>query len=433
MTSGTDRSIDVSTRRRITAPRGTRDILPEEGRAWSHVEDVARDLARRYAFDRVDIPLFERVELFARGLGESSDAVEKEMFRVGGARGSGEEAAEWALRPEPTAGIVRAYLEHGMHVRPGPLRLTLIGPMFRYDRPQAGRYRQFTQWDVEVLGDSGPAVDAELIELASRFYREVRLRGVVAHVNSIGDSACRPAFRQALVDYFTPHGDRLSEDSRRRLGVNPLRVLDDRELDPALAAGAPRSIDHLCEACEQHFAGVRSLLDALGVRYEIDHRLVRGLDYYTRTTFEFVVAGREGQQQALGGGGRYDGLAEILGGRPTPGIGFGVGLDRTLLAMAEQGVQPPERGALVAVLGANDDLAARLRVAARLRDAGLAVRPDGTARKLGKQLEAASKAGARWAAIVGAELPEGRIGLKDLVTGEQVSVTPEEAVDRVSG
>jgi histidyl-tRNA synthetase len=416
----------------ITAPRGTRDLLPEDAAAWTSVETVARDLARRYAFDRVDTPLFERVELFARGLGESSDAVEKEMFRVGGAAGSDEEQAEWALRPEPTAGIVRAYVEHGMHVRPGPLRLTMIGPMFRYDRPQAGRYRQFTQWDVEVLGDPGPVVDAELIELAHRFYAEVGLHDVVAHVNSIGDAACRPAYRQALVDYFGQHADALSEDARRRLEVNPLRVLDDKQLDEGLAAAAPKSTDHLCDACRAHFRSVLDLLDALGLRHVVDHRLVRGLDYYTRTTFEFVIAGREGQQQALGGGGRYDGLAELLGGRPTPGIGFGIGLDRTVLAMEEQGVAIPDGGPLVAVVGTSaEDVADRLRVAAALRDAGLAVRPDGSARKLGKQLESAAKVGARWAVIVGDETATWRVGLKNLETGEQETVPVADVVARV--
>ncbi|MGH2381863.1 MAG: histidine--tRNA ligase, partial [Candidatus Limnocylindria bacterium] len=325
----------------IPVARGTRDLLPEETPAWDRVEAVARDLSRRYAFERIEIPLFERTELFARGLGESSDAVEKEMFRVAGAKGSEEEAAPWALRPEPTAGIVRAFIEHGMHVRPGPQRLTLIGPMFRYDRPQAGRYRQFSQWDVEVIGDAGPAVDAELIELGHRFYAEVGLADVVARVNSIGDAECRPAYREALIAYFSVQEDRLGEDSRRRLRVNPLRVLDDKELPADLAADAPRGIDHLCDACREHFDAVRALLDELGVRYELDDRLVRGLDYYTRTAFEFYVAGREGQQQALGGGGRYDGLVELLGGRPTPGIGFGLGLDRTILAMEEQGVVLP--------------------------------------------------------------------------------------------
>ncbi|MDQ3689261.1 MAG: histidine--tRNA ligase [Chloroflexota bacterium] len=402
--------------RTITVPRGTRDLLPEETAAWDRVESVARDLARRYAFERIEIPLFERVELFSRGLGQSSDAVEKEMFRVSGAQGSDEAAAPWALRPEPTAGIVRAFIEHGMHVRPGPLRLTLIGPMFRYDRPQAGRYRQFSQWDVEVIGDAGPVVDAELVELGHRFYADVGLRDVVVRLNSIGDAACRPAYRDALIGYFGAHEDRLSEDSRRRLRVNPLRVLDDKELPADLAADAPRGTDHLCDACRDHFDGVRRLLDELGVRHELDHRLVRGLDYYTRTAFEYYVAGREGQQQALGGGGRYDGLVELLGGRPSPGIGFGIGLDRTILAMQEQGVVLPARGPLVAVVGMGDDHARRLRIAATLREAGAAVRPDGSTRKLGKQLESAAKAGARWAVIIG----EGEVlALKDLASGEQ--------------
>ena len=414
----------------ITAPRGTRDLLPEETPAWGRVEAVARDLSRRYAFDRIETPLFERVELFARGLGESSDAVEKEMFRVSGAAGSEEEAAPWALRPEPTAGIVRAFIEHGMHVRPGPLRLTLIGPMFRYDRPQAGRYRQFSQWDVEVIGDPGPAVDAELVELGHRFYAEVGLTDVVARINSIGDAECRPAYRDALVAYFGAHEDRLTADSRRRLRVNPLRVLDDRDLAPDLAADAPRSVDHLCAACREHFDAVLALLGALGVRHELDHRLVRGLDYYTRTAFEFYVAGREGQQQALGGGGRYDGLVEVLGGRPTPGIGFGIGLDRTILAMEEHGVTLLARPALVAVLGTGDDHISRLRVAITLREAGVAVRPDGSSRRLGRQLESAAKAGARWAVIVG----DGEaLALKDLDSGQQRdNVSVQEVVAAVS-
>ena len=419
--------------RQLTAPRGTRDLLPEDAPAWDRVEAVARDLSRRYAFDRIEIPLFERVELFARGLGESSDAVEKEMFRVSGAAGSEEERAEWALRPEPTAGIIRAFIEHGLHVRPGPLRVTMIGPMFRYDRPQAGRYRQFSQWDVEVIGDPGPAVDAEVIELAHRFYAELGLADAVAHVNSIGDARCRPAYRQALVEYFGEHFDRLTEDSRRRLELNPLRVLDDKQLAPDLADGAPRSADHLCDDCRAHFRAVLDLLDALNLRYVVDHRLVRGLDYYTRTTFEFVIAGREGQQQALGGGGRYDGLAELLGGRSTPGIGFGIGLDRTVLAMEEQGIALPEADALVAVVGTGDDHAERLKVAARLRDGGLRVRPDGSSRKLGKQLEGAAKAGAAWAVIVGDELGGDRVGLKDLGSGDQLTVAVDEVAGRVSG
>lgn len=411
--------------RPIFAPRGTRDLLPEDGAAWSRAEELARDLSRRYAFDRIETPLFERIELFRRGLGESSDAVEKEMFLVSGAAGSEEERAEWALRPEPTAGIVRAFVEHGLQVRPGPLRVWMLGPMFRYDRPQAGRYRQFTQWDVEVIGDAGPMVDAELIELAQRYFAELGISDTVAYLNSIGDATCRPAYRAALVAYFSAHQDRLTDDSRRRLELNPLRVLDDKELDPALAADAPRSIDHLCDACRAHFDAVRALLDAAGVRYELDHRLVRGLDYYTRTTFEVFVAGRRGQQQALAGGGRYDGLAELLGGRPTPGIGFGLGIDRSLLAAAEQGVAEPAPEPLVAVVSSQpDDPAARLSAATALRAAGLRVRADSSARKLGRQLESAAKVGARWAVIIGGEGP--KVVLRDLAAHEQRELALDE-------
>lgn len=406
--------------RQIAAPRGTRDLLPEDGPAWSRVEAIAIDLSRRYGFDRIDIPLFERIELFSRGLGESSDAVEKEMFRVSGAAGSEEERAEWALRPEPTAGIVRAFLEHGMHVRPGPQRLWMIGPMFRYDRPQAGRFRQFVQWDVEVIGDPGPMVDAEIIELGHRLFADAGMSDVIAYVNSIGDAVCRPGYREALIEYFGAHEDALSADSRRRLRVNPLRVLDDKELSPELAAGAPRSLDHLCDLCRAHFEAVRTLLDDLGVRYEIDHRLVRGLDYYTRTTFEFYVAGRRGQQQALAGGGRYDGLVELLGGPATPGIGMGLGIDRTVLAATEQGAAAPGNDVLLAVVGADPDaLVPRLRTANALREAGLRARADGSGRKLGKQLESAAKLGARYAVIVDPALAAGNVILRDLAASEQ--------------
>jgi histidyl-tRNA synthetase len=411
----------------IRAPRGTRDRLPEDAAAWSRVEAVAADLSSRYGFERVDTPLFEATELFVRGLGEGSDAVAKEMFRVGGAAGSDEEELAWALRPEPTAGIVRAYLEHGLHVRPGPLRVWMQGPMFRYDRPQAGRFRQFTQWDVEVIGDPGPAVDAELIELAARFFVQVGLDDVSIHLNSIGDATCRPAYRAALVDYFTPHREALGEDGRRRLETNPLRVLDDRTLNPELAAEAPRSVDHLCDACRAHFAGVTGLLDRLGIQYEIDHRLVRGLDYYTRTTFEVFPSGRSGSQDALAGGGRYDGLVELLGGPPTAGIGFGVGMDRVVLAAVQRGVPGEPAPALLAVVGTRpDDVPERLLVAGALREAGLRVRLDGSDRKLGRQLEAAAKVGARWAVIVGEELTRGAVVLRDLADASQQELPLDE-------
>jgi histidyl-tRNA synthetase len=418
----------------LRAPRGTRDRLPEAATAWARAESTARDLAASYGFEAVDTPLFEAAELFVRGLGEGSDAVAKEMFRVSGPSDIDEESAAWALRPEPTAGIVRAYLEHGLHVRPGPLRLTLIGPMFRYDRPQAGRYRQFTQWDVEVIGDPGPTVDAELIELATRYCAAVGLGGTRVHLNSMGDATCRPAYRAALVDYFTPRRDALTDDGRRRLEANPLRVLDDRTLDPDLAARAPKSVDHLCPACAAHFSAVRALVDRLGVDHALDHRLVRGLDYYTRTTFELFPAGREGSQDALAGGGRYDGLVETLGGPPTPGIGFGMGLDRIVLAMQDGGVPGQPTPVLVVVVGTElDDAAERLTVANALREAGLRVRPDGSARKLGRQLEGAAKLGARWAVIVGEELTRGAVILRDLADGSQREVPLEEVAAVIRG
>ncbi len=318
------------------APRGTRDLLPVERAAFARLERLARELASRYGYREIEVPLFEQGAVFERGIGEVTDVVEKELFRVSPSRG--EERERWALRPEATAGICRAYIEHGMQTWPQPVKLTLTGPMFRYDRPQAGRYRQFWQWNVEAIGDPGPAVDAELIELGLRFYRDAGLGDVEVLVNSIGDPACRPAYLADLVAYFGRHRDELPELERRRLETNPLRLLDSK--DPAMAAlvaAAPKIAARLCEACAAHFAAVCAHLDAVGVAYRVEPALVRGLDYYTRTTFEFYREGAQGQQQALGGGGRYDGLVALLGGKPTPGIGFALGLDRVVLALAELG------------------------------------------------------------------------------------------------
>ena len=406
--------------RRLTAPRGTRDLLPEELATWDRVQEVARDLSRRYAFERIETPLFESVDVFVRGVGEATEVVEKQLFLVSGPEAADEGTSRWALRPEPTAGIVRAYIENGMASRPHPLRLWTMGPMFRYDRPQAGRYRQFVQWDVEVIGDAGPMVDAELIELGHRFFAEVGVQDIVANLNSIGDEKCRPAYREAVAAYFERHVNRLGPDSRRRLETNPLRILDDKTLDPALAAEAPRSVDHLCDECRAHFEAVRGLLDELGLRYRLEHRLVRGLDYYTRTTFEFFREGREGQQDALGGGGRYDGLVELLGGQPTPGIGFGLGIDRTVLALTERpgDAREAQAGRRCVSILAMEQVApgARLRAAADLRAAGLEVWLDGSDRKLGRQLESAAKHGAEWAVIL---TGGSRATVRDLRSGSQ--------------
>jgi histidyl-tRNA synthetase len=324
-----------------------------------------------------------------------------------------------------------------MQTWPQPVKLTETGAMFRYDRPQAGRYRQFWQWDIEAIGDGGPAIDAEIIELAARFYRDAGLDGVEVQLNSIGDRACRPAYVAELTDYFRGHLGSLPELERDRLERNVLRLLDSK--DPALAAlnaAAPKITDRLCAPCAEHFAGVRAHLDALGVHYRLAPGLVRGLDYYTRTAFEFYVVGREGQQQAIGGGGRYDGLVELLGGRPTPGIGFGIGLDRLILALIETGAATasvPEPAPVAVVVGADpDDTAIRLKVATDLRGAGIAARAELGRRKLGKQLEAAARDHAHFAVILGDELASGEVGLRDLPAGTQKLVSIEDLAREIA-
>ena len=405
------------------APRGTRDLLPDESPVWSRLERLAADLAGRYGYRRIETPMFEQVAVFERGVGEVTDIIEKELFRLAPRT---DESEVWALRPEPTAGIVRAYVQHGMQTWPQPVKVYEIGPMFRYDRPQAGRYRQFWQFDIEAIGDPGPAVDAEIVELGLRYYADAGVSDVQVLLNSIGDPVCRPAYIEELTAYYRERAAQLPAIERDRLERNVLRLLDSK--DPAMAAinaTAPRITDRLCEACAEHFAAVRAHLDALGVPYRIEPGLVRGLDYYTRTAFEFYVPGREGQQQALGGGGRYDGLVELLGGRPTAGIGFGIGLDRLILALAEQGTATAAAGATTeaptaVVVGADpDDTMDRLRIATDLRAAGIAARADLARRKLGKQLEAAARDHAHFAVIVGDELASGEVQLRDLPAGTQ--------------
>jgi histidyl-tRNA synthetase len=403
------------------APRGTHDLLPPERAAFQRLESIASELARRYGYRPIETPMFEQTAVFERGIGEVTDVVEKELFRLAP---RSDESESWALRPEPTAGIARAYVQHGMQTWPQPVKLTMIGPMFRYDRPQAGRFRQFWQFDVEAIGDPGPAIDAEIIELAARFYRDAGLAEIDLHLNSIGDAACRPAYMEELTAFYRSRVDRLPALERQRLEHNPLRLLDSKE--PAmieLNALAPAITDRLCADCAEHFNAVRAHLDALGVRYRLDPRLVRGLDYYTRTAFEVFPAGAEGQQSAVGGGGRYDGLVELLGGRPTPGIGFGIGLDRVVLALGSQGPVAAELPPLVVVAGADPTATSeRLRIATDLRADGLSARAELGQRKLGKQLEAAARDHAHLVVILGDELADGQVQVKDLQAGTQKTV-----------
>ena len=385
----------------------------------ARLERLASDLASRYGYRPIETPIFEQTAVFERGIGEVTDVVEKELFRIVPRSEDGE---SWALRPEPTAGIVRAYVQHGMQTWPQPVKLTMTGPMFRYDRPQAGRYRQFWQFDVEAIGEPGPAIDAEIIELAARFYRDAGIPAFEVLLNSVGDPACRPAYVERLAAFYRSHAERLPPLERTRLERNPLRLLDSKQpVMVELNASAPAMTDHLCGPCAVHFAGLRTHLDALGVEYRLETRLVRGLDYYTRTAFEVYPAGSRGQQSAIGGGGRYDGLVELLGGRPTPGIGFGLGLDRTLLALGGAGVAGTAEPHVVAVVVGADPAATaeRLRIATDLRRAGILARADLASRKLGRQLEAASKEGAHFAVILGDELAEGQVQLRDLQAGTQ--------------
>jgi histidyl-tRNA synthetase len=396
---------------RISAPRGTNDVLPPHSAEWIALEGQARSIAARFGYGEIRTPTFESTELFVRGVGEATDIVEKEMYTFVDKGGR-----SMTLRPEFTAPVVRACLEHGLLAQ-GPQRLYYIGSIFRYERPQAGRYRQAHQFGIECFGFPGPEADVEVIQLATSLIDAYALGGVTVRLNSVGDEVCRPRYRDALVAHFTPHAAELSEDSRRRLERNPLRILDSKSpADAALIAGAPTLLDVLCDDCRAHFAAVRRYLDELDVAYEVDPRLVRGLDYYTRTVFE-ITSTALGAQSTVCGGGRYDGLVATLGGPPTPAVGFGLGLERFLMMVAAvRGDAPPARRGVQAIaLGA----AARERLVPLVG----ALRADGTIpayvdygdRKLTAHFKLADRNAARYALILGDdELAKDEIVLRDL-------------------
>ena len=404
---------------KFQAPRGTRDLLPAEMATWRRLEDTSRRLAGLYGYRPIETPMFEDRTVFERGIGAVTDIVEKELFRI---KSPGSDDDRWALRPEATAGICRAYVEHGMHTLPQPVKLSSFGSMFRYDRPQAGRYRQFWQWNVEAIGDRGPAIDAEIIELALRFVREAGVQNVELHLNSIGDGACRPAFIAALVEHVARHAEVLPELERHRLAANPLRLLDSKDARTVeLLADAPTIDEFLCAACRDHFDSLLAHLQRLGIAVRRAPRLVRGLDYYTRTAFELYQRGAEGQQSALGGGGRYDGLLELFGARPTPGIGFALGIDRIASAAKAAADEADRTDRPVAVVVGADPLATdlRLKLATELRASGIPTTADLAPRKLGRQLEGAAREGAHFAVVIGDELDSGQVQLRDLEAGTQ--------------
>jgi histidyl-tRNA synthetase len=413
-------------RRVYQAPRGTQDILPADRPYWRYVTEQMHQVAALFGFQQIDTPIFEETALFVRGVGQGTDIVDKEMYSFKDKGG-----VDLTLRPEFTAGVMRAYIEHGMHVLPQPVKLYSIGPIFRYERPQAGRYRQHHQFNVESIGELDPAVDFEIMSLAWTLLSRLGFKGLHFQLNSTGCPKCRPGYRRALVDYFAPSFDRLNEVDRRRLGINPLRLLDSKEeaAQPLLGM-APHSIDYLCEECATHLSTLRSYLDAVGMPHTVNFRLVRGLDYYTKTVFEMWAEGI-GAQAAIFGGGRYDGLVEELGGPPTPGIGFGMGVERVILSLKEQGVVPPPLPAprvQVSSLGEAARIPA-IKLVGQLREAGIGTLLAFGGRSLKSQLKGADKAGMAYTIILGdEELAKGVVVVRDMSNSGQTPVAAGQVV-----
>ncbi len=406
------------------------DVLPDEAVLWERLEDTARKIFAQYGYRNLRVPIVEATGLFVRGIGDATDIVEHEMYSFED-RLNGESLT---LRPEATAGIVRAAIEHHL-TYDRPQRVWTAGPMFRHERPQKGRYRQFHQFDVEALGFEGPDVDAEQIVMLSRLWTALGLRGMSLHINTIGDPDERLAHRRALVAYFGEHAGALDEDSRRRLTTNPLRILDSK--NPAMQsiiARAPKLVDQLGadSISRAHFEGLKAILSEAGVAFEVNARLVRGLDYYNRTVFEWVTD-RLGAQGTVAGGGRYDGLFEQLGGKATAACGFAIGVERMVLLLKDGG-RAPQSVPDAYVVHVGDAAAALARTAAeRLRDAGLTVVVNAGGGSIKAQMRRADASGARWALIVGDdEVSANRIALKPLrVAGEQVSLPPEAVADHI--
>ncbi|ADW70420.1 histidine--tRNA ligase [Granulicella tundricola] len=420
----------------IKAVRGTRDLLPPETELWNRVEGVARKVFERYGFGEIRTPLFETTELFVRGVGEETDVVSKEMYTwEDRARAASEKAQSLTLRPENTAGVVRAYIEHKMDAAGGLRKLFYIGPQFRRERPQRGRYRQFWQIGAEVLGPVSSGAesavrDAEVLEMLASLLDELGVKGWRLEVNSVGSSTDRPRYVAALRAALEPVKDQMCEDNRRRAETNPLRVLDSKAPeDQEIINGLPKIADYLDEASKEHFAQVLKALDACGVAYHVNPRLVRGLDYYTRTTFEFTVPDGSGlgTQNALLGGGRYDGLSEMLGGPKAPGIGFAIGEDRLILILQEQAAEQAESkmDAYIAPVGVEQNAAA-LALARELRRDGLRVEVGDGSFRLKKSFEAADKV-AKAVVILGEdEVASGNLKVKRFATGEQRDVSRTE-------
>jgi histidyl-tRNA synthetase len=404
------------------APRGTADTLPVEQPYWRYIEERAVTTSRLYGYGRIDTPAFEDASLFARSVGQGTDIVNKEMYIF-----KDRSDNELALRPEGTASVCRSYLEHGMDNLPQPVKLFYFADIFRYERPQAGRYRQHHQFGCEVIGEASPMLDAEVIDMALGFFKLLGLTNLFLHINSIGCNKCRPAHLQKLRDYYAPLSGMLCEDCCTRLEKNPLRLLDCKRGEcQAAAEAAPKSSDYLCDECRQHFDQLKIYLKALSISFVHNHRLVRGLDYYTKTVFE-IQPSEGGSQSALGGGGRYDDLIAMLGGKPTPAIGFATGMERIVLNLKNQGIEVPKPAGpalFLACMGQAARIEA-LKIAAWLRESGIAVIVSPGERSLKAQLRHANSLGASYTAIIGEdEVKAGTLMLRHMENGEQQEVPP---------
>ena len=411
---------------KLQKPKGTQDILPQESAKWQYVEGFARETFKKYNYAEIRTPIFEHYEVISRSVGDTTDIVTKEMYDF---YDKGDRHI--TLRPEGTAPVVRSYVENKLFAPEvqKPSKVYYIGPMFRYERPQAGRLRQFHQIGVECFGSSNPATDVETIAMADQFFKEIGIENVVLHLNTLGSTASRTAYRQALIDYLLPMKDQLSKDSQRRLEENPLRVLDSKEKEDKQAVeNAPSILDYLDEESQAHFDAVRAMLDGLGIAYVIDTNMVRGLDYYNHTIFEFVTE-VDGNELTVCAGGRYDGLVEYFGGPATPGFGFGMGLERLLLILDKQGVELPVEASLdvyVAVLGSEAEVASLELVQAPRRQGFIAER-DYLGRKLKAQFKSADVFGAKTIiALGGSEVESGQITVKNNQTRQEVTTSIEE-------
>ena len=413
----------------ISAPKGVLDILPEESWKWAYVFRVFRETAEDFGYSEVHLPIFEHTELFARGIGDTTDVVEKEMYTF---LDKGERSI--TLRPEATASMVRSYLEHRMGALPQPVKMWCTGPMFRYERPQKGRFRQFWQVDFESLGSPHPYADVEIISLSLEAFRRLGLSHLEVLINSVGCPECRPAYRKTLSDYFSSRIDELCETCRSRLERNPLRILDcKRESCRSVTEDAPAVYESLCGECRDHFDMVKAGLDGTGTPYRLDKRLVRGLDYYTKTAYE-VLSGALGSQNAVCGGGRYDNLAEAIGGPHVPGVGFAAGVDRILMVMEQQGCSFGAEPALdvYGIAMDRDSRAGILHLLDLLRRNGISADMDFSERSMKAQMKSASARKARLACILGeSELERGTVTVKDLDSGEQKEISADSIVEEV--